>query len=66
MYANFKGAEVGQLFSMKIALNVHVKGLLIPKNSYQIEKWKIWNILVVSASFNFSAINDRRRRVTRP
>ena len=46
---NVKGIEVGQLFSLKIALNMCGKGFIIPKTVSDCKKWKIWNILCLQA-----------------
>ena len=42
--------EVGQLFSMGMASNIHKKEFIIPKTISDCKKWKLWNILSLQAS----------------
>ena len=41
MYVNRKGIEIGQLFSLEMALNINEKGYTIPKTISDCKKWKI-------------------------
>ena len=42
--------EVGQLFSLKTASNIHKKEFIIPKTISDCKMWKLWNILSLQAS----------------
>ena len=64
MDVNKKGAEVGQLFSLKTALNISEKRFVMPKTISDCRRWKTLNILCLQG-FNLAPKVSRPPHVTR-